>query len=128
AARPLEVGFAVDRRKPELALAYELVVTEPEAGWKPSLHRLVEEVEVARETDDPGRIAVAEADVEGEHVDCFTPRSRTRIVLGCACARSDTLAALGPTVRLVGWGDHRRRVYAPAMSLVEYAAADGVAT
>src|SRR5690606_18938981 len=71
---------------------------------------------------------VAEADVEGEHVDCFTPRSRTRIVLGCACARSDTLAALGPTVRLVGWGDHRRRVYAPAMSLVEYAAADGVAT
>src|SRR5690606_29850572 len=26
----------------------------------------------------------------------FTPSSRTRIVLGCACARSDTLAALGP--------------------------------
>src|SRR5690606_29776664 len=27
---------------------------------------------------------------------CFTPSSRTRIVLGFACARSDTLALLGP--------------------------------
>ena len=32
----------------------------------------------------------------------FTPSSRTRIVLGCACARSDTLASLGLEVRLAG--------------------------
>jgi hypothetical protein len=30
----------------------------------------------------------------------FTLSSRTRTVLGCACARSDTLASLGPKVRL----------------------------
>lgn len=96
-ARSLEVRLAVYGRKAELAPTHELVVAKPEAGRKPGLHRLVEEVEEAGEVDDPGRIAVAEADIQGKYVNA-------------------------------GWGDHGRRVYAPVMPLVEYAAADGVAT
>lgn len=98
-AGSLEVGFAVDRRKAELAIADELVVAKPELGRKPGLHRLVKEVEIPRKVDDARRIAVAEADIEGEYVNAGR-------------------AAL----------DHGRGVYARPMSLVEYAAQGGVAT
>src|SRR5690606_7317317 len=64
-------------------------------------HRASELIEVEAQPGLDRREHVALA-IAGDDSGLFTPASRTRTVLGCACARSDTLAALGPKVRLAG--------------------------
>src|SRR5690606_20015135 len=59
-------------------------------------------IELDRQGPIDGR-ALEPADLLGDQLGATWPSSRTRTVLGCACARSDTLAALGPKVRLAGF-------------------------
>ena len=65
-ARRHEVGLGMGRPEADAAVADEGVVRQPERAREPVLDDAVDHVEIAREVDDAGRVAMREAHRHGD--------------------------------------------------------------